>query len=133
MAPDYEVAVARATVLVVEDEVLIRLLIVDELREAGFAVIEAACADEAFSLFASGQHVDLVFTDVRMPGQVDGLGLARELQAQHPALPVIITSGNTMASDAAGLGLFVSKPYAVRGVVAMIEERLGVQPPYAGD
>ncbi|MDX3911146.1 MAG: response regulator [Sphingobium sp.] len=129
MAPEYAVVSERATILVVEDEVLIRLLIADELRDAGFVVIEAACADEAVSLFATGMRVDLVFTDVRMPGDLTGLDLARELSVQQPSLPVIITSGNVTAQDAHGLGLFVSKPYELSRVVCLIEERLGLSVP----
>ena len=67
---------AKKTVLVVEDEVLIRLYLSEEIRAAGFTVIEAASADEAFEVLKSRNDIDLVLTDIRMPGTMDGLQLA---------------------------------------------------------
>jgi PleD family two-component response regulator len=74
-------------ILVVEDEVLIRCLICDDLREAGFVVVEAENADEASSYLASGAPVDLIFSDVHMPGSMDGLDLARRIRNERPCLP----------------------------------------------
>ena len=67
---------AKKTVLVVEDEVLIRLYLSEEIRAAGFTVIEAASADEAFEVLKSRNDIDLVLTDIRMPGTMDGRQLA---------------------------------------------------------
>jgi len=82
-----------ATVLVVDDDQLVREPIADYLREVGYDVLEAGDAHEAINLVDHGSHVDLVFTDVRMPGELDGVGLARWVRTHHPGLPVLMTSG----------------------------------------
>ncbi len=115
-------------VLVVEDEALIRLLISDELREAGFTVIEASHAEEALTYIASGGAVDLVFTDVMMPGAMDGLSLARQLLASYPSIPVIITSATLRPPPDGMPGIFVQKPYSADRVIALILATLGRDP-----
>ena len=100
MSPDAELCPTPGHVLIVEDDVLIRVLLADELRDAGLRVIEAANADEALSIFEAGAQVDLLFTDVQMPGSMDGVELARRIKTIHPALPIILTSGNAGASAA---------------------------------
>ena len=74
----------RATILVVEDELLIRLMIADALRAAGFSVIEAMNADEALAVLRAGVSIDLVMTDIRVPGPTDGLGLADTVRPTWP-------------------------------------------------
>ncbi len=115
-------------ILIVDDEALIRLLAADALRDAGFTVIEASHAEEALSYIASGAAVDLVFTDVQMPGPIDGLGLARQLRARSPSIPVIITSGNLHAPPGGLPGIFVQKPYKTDRVIALICDALGLDP-----
>ena len=78
--------------MVVEDEILIRHDISGFLRSAGFEVIEANSATEAIQVLKDSLKVSLVFTDVRMPGTVDGIDLARYVQLHHPDIPVLITS-----------------------------------------
>jgi CheY-like chemotaxis protein len=129
MAPEVEPQTTPARILVVEDEVLIRALISEELREAGFSVVEASGADEALAFFAGGEHVDLVFTDVRMPGSLTGLDLARTLHALFPALLIVITSGNHGPQDAKGLGVFVPKPYNLREVVQLLADAISGESP----
>src|SRR5438874_384004 len=75
--PGQEAKPAPTTILVVEDEVLVRMLIADQLRNAGYSVIEAADADEALALLAHTFNVNVVLSDVQMPGSLDGAGLAR--------------------------------------------------------
>jgi CheY-like chemotaxis protein len=82
----------RTTVLVVEDEVMVRLLVAEELREAGYVVIEAASADEALTVLHSSTGIDLLLTDIRMPGSRDGLALAEEARAALPELKIIVAS-----------------------------------------
>ena len=77
MSPDAELCPTPGHVLIVEDDVLIRVLLADELRDAGLRVIEAANADEALSIFEAGAQVDLLFTDVQMPGSIDGVELGQ--------------------------------------------------------
>src|ERR1700759_156180 len=81
------------TILVVEDEVLVRMNIADHLREQGFIVLEAATADEARSVLLAGVQIDLVFSDIMMPGPLDGAGLADWLVAHNPDVPIILASG----------------------------------------
>src|SRR5881392_3025453 len=110
MAPLPDQTPESATVLVVEDEVAIRLMIADELRMAGFRVIEAANADEGLSVLQTIERVDLMITDVRMPGSMDGLGLADRVRTNWPAIKIIIASAHP--SECKGRGdAFFDKPY----------------------
>jgi CheY-like chemotaxis protein len=97
-------------VLIVEDEVLVRLMMAEELRSAGYDVIEAATADEALDALAHISGVSLVITDIRMPGSMDGLRLARLVRTEYPATRILLTSGNfpNVAIDHDG---FFLKPY----------------------
>jgi DNA-binding NtrC family response regulator len=100
------------TILVAEDEVLVRLDISDYLRIHGYNVIEANSAAEAIQVLKNGLEVAVVFTDVRMPGIVDGIDLARYVNSHHPHVPVVITSGHVLPKEVPGsLGPFVAKPY----------------------
>jgi|ERR1700746_3933096 CheY-like chemotaxis protein len=112
-------------ILVVEDEILIRLVIADYLRECGFKVYEAASAAEAIEIFHSNRAmVDCVFTDIRMPGEMDGFGLGQWIRQNRPGVGVIITSGDSRKSEAAKELCenepFFAKPYDVKLVVAHI-------------
>ena len=115
---------AAPTILVVEDEILVRLWVTDELRANGFTVLEAANGDEALRILNSAVAVDLVFTDVRMPGVIDGVALAQWLRKERPGLKVMIASGYLLAS---GVDAFVSKPYSMVSVVQKIRELLGLK------
>src|SRR5689334_18510768 len=102
--------------LVVEDEVLIRLAIAEHLRECGFTVVEAVSSEEAIAVMLSGVEVDLVFSDVQMPGEMDGVGLAQWLAVHYPELPVVLTSGAASAMSmakaaCAQVRFMVAKPY----------------------
>ena len=99
-------------VLVVEDELLIRILVADHLRDAGFTLVEAFNADEAIAILTAGVPIDLVFTDVRMPGAADGMALLEFTTRTRPNVPVLITSGHLEPelAYAGGATLFVPKP-----------------------
>jgi CheY-like chemotaxis protein len=86
----------NSTVLVVEDEILIRLLIGDELRASGFLVLEAANAEEAMDLLHSGQRIDAVVSDVNMPGSMDGIALTTFVRATLPEIKIIVASGHVL-------------------------------------
>ncbi|MDB5701398.1 MAG: response regulator [Sphingomonadales bacterium] len=122
-----ELAASHAAyILVVEDELFVRLLISDALREAGYRVLEAFNGDEAIDILTSGAHVDVILSDVRMPGSVDGLGLLAFVRKNFPDLPVVISSGH-LASTLAfeyGANEFLPKPYAVAHAVAVIKAQL---------
>ena len=120
-------ATRRPAVLVVEDEILVRLTVADYLRGAGYAVAEAANATEALTVFASGEPVDVIFTDVEMPGTMDGLMLARWVYENHPGIQVLVTSGKGDAAVSSGFipdDAFFSKPYALEEVVGRIRSLL---------
>ncbi len=126
-----DIKTAPRTVLVVEDEVLIRLATAEYLRECGFTVYEAGNVDEAQAIFAAALPVDIVFSDVQMPSELDGFGLARWVRATHPGVPIILTSGVArLAADAADLcdqAPFVEKPYDHRAIAECIRVLLATR------
>ena len=116
-------------ILIVEDEPLICLIVADYLRDHGFLVIEAMDVAEAMTLLeARDVVVDLVFSDVHMPGELDGFDLARWVCATFPGLPVILASGAARTSDLAGeLCAFApieAKPYCMGSVARRMDVML---------
>jgi CheY-like chemotaxis protein len=102
-----------AVVLVVEDEAMIRADVAGALSDAGYHVIEAADAEEALGQLEKGLRIHLLFTDVQMPGEVDGLELARMVSVRWPKTPVLVCSGRVeIASHVLPPGgRFLHKPY----------------------
>jgi CheY-like chemotaxis protein len=117
------------TILVVEDEVLIRLMIAEYLREFGYTVLEAKNGDEAAKLLDGGDEVDVVFSDVRMPGRIDGLALAKWIARNRPEIGVLLTSAYVPPADLSDSGATVSslvrKPYTPGEVLSRIRELTG--------
>lgn len=106
----------QPVVLVAEDEPLIRMAIVDHLQGCGFKVLEAATAEQAETIFRNGALIDVVFSDVNMPRDHDGIVLAQWIEKHHPDVPVVLTSGAAEAHAAAvsacgSVRHFVTKPY----------------------
>lgn len=89
----------RPTILVVEDEILIRFFVAEELRAQGNLVLEAANAEEALALLHSRLEIDLLLTDVRMPGPLDGAALARRVRQEHPRVKIVVVSGHLRAGE----------------------------------
>jgi CheY-like chemotaxis protein len=118
-----------ARILVVEDEVLIRVVIAEELRLAGFSVIEAGRADEALTYVKAGEQVDLVFSDIQTPGPLNGVQLAEILRDRYPYITVILTSGNAPPTHFRPGEAFVPKPYDVTQTIALISEILAQKSP----
>ncbi|WP_407525150.1 response regulator [Methylobacterium oryzisoli] len=122
------------TILVVEDEVLIRLVIADYLRDCGYRVLEASQADEAMAILDTPDlRIDMVFSDVEMPkGSMDGFGLAQWVRAHHPGIPVILTSGAArsaeIAADLCETGPLMDKPYEPGHVADRIRRLLAQRP-----
>jgi CheY-like chemotaxis protein len=83
-------------VLVVEDDFLIRMVMADRLRDSGFQVVEAATADDAVTILDSDNSVAIVFTDIDMPGSMDGIQLTLVIRTRWPAIKVVIASGHAM-------------------------------------
>ena len=122
----------RTTILVVEDEALIRMVSADILEEAGFRVLEAANADEAILVMEGADHVELMVTDIRMPGRMDGLELAAFDHAHLPDVRLLVTSGHIVLADSEipDGGRFVSKPYDLKRLVLEIRASVASpQPP----
>ena len=93
----------QQVVVVVEDEILIRMVIADYLRGCGYRVIEAASADEAMVILQHKElEVDVVFSDIDMPGSMDGFELSKWLRANRPGVDVILAGSVARAADAAG-------------------------------
>jgi CheY-like chemotaxis protein len=112
----------RYRILFVEDDSTIRLVMAEGLCDAGFEVIEAWTGDQALDLLQSGSHFDVLFTDVRMPGSLDGLDVAMHIRRQYPTIPVLVASAfskelrprlGTLKPPIA----FISKPYRLDKVV----------------
>jgi DNA-binding NtrC family response regulator len=102
MPADHRSSDPTETVLVANDEVLIRLAISEYLRDCGYRVIEAANADEVISVLRQVQiKVDIVFTDIKMPGSMDGFGLSQWIRANRPGLDVVLAGTVPRAVDAA--------------------------------
>jgi CheY-like chemotaxis protein len=103
----------RPVVLVVEDEFLIRADAIAMIANGGFDVIEAANADEAITILESRNDITIVFTDVHMPGSMDGLKLAHAIRDRWPPVKLVVTSGQTVIPEDAlpAGGRFLRKPY----------------------
>ena len=107
-------APTRQVVLIVEDEALVRMAAVGMVEEAGFEVLEATNADEAILLLEARRDITVVFTDVEMPGSMDGLRLAHAVRGRWPPIKIIATSGRYAVRDGdlPSGGLFLRKPYS---------------------
>lgn len=122
---DYAPETTPCVVLVVEDEPLIRLMVCDVLRDAGFTVVEASSAEEALGFLQAGREVRMVFSDVNLPGAMSGLDLARRLRAEYPVVDVVLTSGHLEGQDIDPEIGFFRKPYVLDTLVAALRERIG--------
>nr|WP_035722079.1 response regulator [Bradyrhizobium sp. ARR65] len=110
--------------MVVEDEVLLRMMIAEELRRSDLQVIECGTADEALDVLHSGTPVSTVLSDVRMPGSLDGVKLAKAVHEEFPGLPVFLTSSLAPPLDTAPHEGFFQKPYDPRVVVRTIKSTM---------
>lgn len=115
---------AKLTVIVVEDEPLIRVDTAIMLEEAGFDVLEAANADEAIPILEATPSIWAIFTDVDMPGSMDGIRLAHAVKDRWPPVHIFVTSGHRMVetADLPGGGRFFAKPYDQTAVIAAFRE-----------
>ena len=120
------------TILIVDDEVLIRLALSDFLQECGFKIVEAADAAEAVEIIKQGiVKIDLVFSDVRMPGEMDGIALASWVREKYPDTPIFLASGDIGKTNAAHrlcVGEpFFTKPYDFDAVANKIREAVAAR------
>lgn len=114
-------------VLIVEDEPLVRIDIADYLSDRGFEVLEAANADDAIVLLETVPRIRLLFTDVDMPGSMDGLKLAAAVARRWPPVRIIVTSGHRVVdiADIPDGSVFFAKPYRHDAITTSIAELLG--------
>jgi len=123
---------APISVLVVEDEVLISNLVADVLSASGFLVHEVTTADEALEYIDSGAAIDVLFTDVNLPGGMNGAQLAARAREIRPEMPIVYASGRYKLSEIAPLvprSLFMSKPYDPNDVCAILSRLTGAGSP----
>lgn len=114
-------------ILVVDDEPAIRAVLSEYLRDCGFHPLSAASGDDAVRMIEQGIAIDLVFSDVRMPGTLDGYGLARWIMDNRPDLPVLLVTGDQgKAKAAAGIGgtETMAKPYDFEILARKIRDTL---------
>ena len=113
---------SQPIVLVVEDNSLVRVIIADFLESAGFVVIQAVDGAAALLVLASGVDFNVLFSDVQMPGPIDGVGVAMRVRTQRPDMPIVLTSGHGAPETLPVGGRFMSKPYDNRKVVTLLRE-----------
>jgi CheY-like chemotaxis protein len=115
---------SKAVVLVVEDNYLLQMDAAETIREAGFEVVEANNADEAISVLQERQDIRLVFTDIEMPGSLDGLKLAHAIRERWPPIGIILTSGHHQisADRLPARCRFIPKPYEPAKMISTVRE-----------
>src|SRR4051794_35901866 len=118
----------RPNVLIVEDEMVLRMRAVDIVEDAGFTPVEAVNADEAISILETRSDISLLFTDIQMPGSMDGLKLAHAVHDRWPAIKIILVSGQVDPSEAERPtdSRFFGKPLGVEEMTAQLQVMIGV-------
>jgi two-component sensor histidine kinase len=126
-ATSLESAVLSTNVLVVEDELVLRLRAVDIVEDAGFTAIEAVNADEALLILESRSDISLLFTDIQMPGSIDGLQLAHTVHKRWPAIKIVLVSGQVKLSDTdkPADSRFFGKPLEVQQIISELQKMVG--------
>jgi CheY-like chemotaxis protein len=120
-------------VLFVDDESVIRFVTAEALRDQGFEVAEAANGDEALALFKKPDHFDILFTDVKMPGSMDGVELASMIRHLDPGIPILIASGYALNLEhrldaVSSPVIFIQKPYNLAKLVATVRALVDKKP-----
>ena len=119
----------KFVVLVVEDEAMLRVLAADLVEDAGFSAIVAQNADEAISILESRSDIDLLFTDIHMPGSMDGLKLAHAVRNRWPPIKIVIVSGKSKLTNAElpTDSRFLRKPYLAEDIVHELRSLVGAE------
>src|ERR1700761_7617841 len=114
----------RPVVLIVGDEFLFGMNATDIVADAGFEVVEAANADQAIEILEARRDITVIFTDIQMPGSMDGLKLARAVRGRWPPIKIIATSGHVgvVERDLPEGGRFLPKPYSPAQVTGVLRE-----------
>src|SRR3954466_15668504 len=116
-----------AVVLVVEDELLLRMRAVDMVEDAGFTSVEAVDADEAVAILESRSDISLLFTDIQMPGSMNGLKLAHAVHERWPSIKIILVSGQMRPTEGErpADSRFFGKPVEVQEMIAQLQDMIG--------
>jgi len=116
-----------AVVLIVEDEMLLRMRAVDMVEDAGYTSVEAVGADQAVAILESRSDIALIFTDIQMPGSMDGLGLAHSVHKRWPPIKIILVSGQLKLSesDIPPNSRFFGKPLQANQMIAEMQDMIG--------
>ncbi len=114
----------RDVVLIVEDDLFIRMNAAEMIADAGFDVVEAASADEAIGILEARSDITAVFTDIQMPGSMDGLKLVAAIRGSWPPIKIVATSGlvDVRQDDLPEGGRFLPKPYSTAQIVGALRE-----------
>ena len=114
--------------LVVEDEMFVRIVAVDACTDSGLHPYEAGDAAEALDILQAHPEISLVFTDINMPGAMTGLDLIRQVHQDRPQMELIVTSGqqHVPECDLPDHGSFLAKPYRQGDLIALIRKKLGL-------
>jgi DNA-binding NtrC family response regulator len=116
-------AAKTATILVVDDEILIRLSLTDHLRDCGFRVLEAGNAEEAQQIFSAAEPIEVMLSDISMPG-IDGIALAEWVTAKYPDVHVVLMSGELHSHVKLPGAAYLQKPFALDVVDKLIRQLL---------
>ena len=114
-------------ILIVEDDPFLRMLTVEFVNEAGFDTVEACDADQAIAILESNSKITVLFTDINMPGRIDGLKLARVVNNRWPVIAILIASGHVLLqqADLPPNGHFLQKPYRAAAMIADLHSLVG--------
>ena len=112
-------------ILLVEDEILIRMIMADDLRLAGFQVLEAINGEEALALFCANGDIRLIVSDIRVPGSIDGLQRAARIKQRCPQMPVVLVSSHLPEEQEVMADRFVRKPYNQAKLIEIVQELTG--------
>ncbi|QWG15698.1 response regulator [Bradyrhizobium sediminis] len=125
MVPDHPAP--AAVVLVVEDEMLLRMRAVDMVEDAGYTSVQAVDADEAVTILESRSDIALLFTDIQMPGSMDGLKLAHAVHERWPPIKIILVSGQLKLADIEipANSRFFGKPLEANIMIAQMQSMIG--------
>lgn len=123
-APRHNFDGCEIVVLVVEDHEVLRWLAADIVKKAGYSVVEASDADVAIRILETRTDIRIVFTDVEMPGSMDGVKLAHAVRGRWPPIEIIVVSGwtNVRAQDIPERALFFSKPYEPDKIIEALHQ-----------
>ena len=124
---NFDHSTVPAVVLVVEDEMLLRMRAVDMVEDAGFTCVEAVDADQAIEILESRADIALLFTDIQMPGRMDGLGLANAVHERWPPIKIILVSGQLKLAktDIPADSQFFGKPFEATAMIAEMRNLIG--------